>query len=74
MKKNSNKRVSVKNLEHHVSKNLSIHPDLKSDSDISNKQIRDIIKKKYEENIGQKVSRSCIHTIVEELLDEDNND
>ena len=72
--KYSNKRVSVKNLKYHVSKKMSIHPDLKSDSVIKNKKIEEKIKKKHGENIEQKVSRSCIATLVEELLDENDND
>ena len=51
-------------------KKMSIHPDLISDSVILNKKIVDKIKKKHGENIKKKVSRSCIATLVEELLDE----
>lgn len=68
--KYNKKRVSVKNLWYHVCKKMSIHPDLISDSVILNKKIVDKIKKKHGENIKKKVSRSCIATLVEELLDE----
>lgn len=72
--KYSSKRSSVKNLKHHILQKMYIHPELKSDSDISCKKIEDKIEKKYGNNIEQKVPRSCITTIVEELLDENDND
>ncbi len=70
----SNKRVSVKNLVYHVFHKLGIHPELKTESDIPSKIIMDKIKKKYGKIIMQKVPRRCILTIVEELLDENDND
>jgi hypothetical protein len=72
--KSNNKRVSIKNLMHHVSKKMNIHLDLKSDSDISSKDIENKIEKKCGKNIEQKVPRSYIPTIVEELIDEKYND
>lgn len=74
MMKSSNKRVSIKNLKYHVSKKMSIHLELKSDSDILCKDIEDKIEKKCGKNIEQKVSRSYIPTIIEELIDEKYND
>ena len=72
--KYSNKGVAVKNLKQHIYRELSIHPELKTDSDISNKGIEDKIEKKCGKNIEQKVTRSCIPTIVEELIDEIDKD
>lgn len=70
----NNKRVSVKNLKYHVFKKMSIHPELKTESDISSKEIEDKIKKKYGKIIKQKVPRSCLATLVEDLIDEINYD
>lgn len=68
------KRVSVKSLKHHIFKRLSIHPELKTDSDISSKKIDNIIEKKCGKDIDQKVPMSCISSIVEELIDEIDKD
>ena len=68
--KYSNKRIPIKKLKHHISTEVYIHPELKSDSDILSKEIDDKIEKKCGKNIEKKVPRSCIPTIVEELIDE----
>jgi len=72
--KYSNKRIPVKKLKHYISTEVYIHPKLKSDSDISSKEIDDIIEKKCGKNIDKKVPRSCIPTIVEDLFDEKDNE
>jgi len=72
--KYSNKRIHVKKLKHHISTEIYIHPELKTDSDISSKEIDDKIEKMCGKNIDKKVPRSCIPTIVEELIDEKDND
>lgn len=69
-----NKRIPVKNLKSHIYSELNIHPGLKSDSDISSKEIEDKIEMKCGKNIEKKVPRSCIPTIVEELIDEIDKD
>ncbi len=68
--KHNKKRISVKKLKPCVHKYLSIHPDLKSDADISSSKIDNIIKKNYGNKIEQKVVRNCISTIGEKYLDE----
>ena len=72
--KHNKKRISVKKLKPCVHKYLSIHPDLKSDADISTSKIENIIKKRYGNQIEQKVPRNCISTIGEEYLDEINKE
>ena len=72
--KHNKKRISVKKLKPCVHKYLSIHPDLKSDADISTSKIENIIKKRYGNQIEQKVPRNCISPIGEEYLDEINKE